>query len=193
MSCQELFYAALASISYFCQLFSNGSHTQQLLQKHGFDESNKLAHRTFYLSKLLNSQSAITYTEANNHIPSITKIWLSCCVWLPDDAVLLTRNVVQLPTLSRYIINKQCEEFSDVVLIVSQFISGVGQYYNDLDSVLEMSSIRKFLEASFSGFVKDAEQALGNSASNSSAVRTVFEISGKLVKHCAKAIYSKVR
>lgn len=86
---------------------------------------------------------------------------------------------------------QQCEEFNDVIVIACQFISGVGKYYNQLEMVAEMGTIRKFLEIAFSGFVKDADQALVTN-SNSSAVRTAFELSGKLVKHCAKAIYSKV-
>lgn len=173
-------------------VFSDGSKSHELLLKYGFEESQKLSHRSFFLTKILSCHSILDYLQAEKLTSCVIKTWLSYCVWFLNDAVSFTQSLLQLPTFVKYIVNKQCHDGTDVLSILFQFLSGVGKYYNNLDTVVEMVEVRKFLENCFSDFVKDAEQLLANNESVSSAVRTSYEICGKLVKYCEKIVYKKV-
>lgn len=146
------------------------------------------------MSQILSSSDIIALLEKQNAIKQLLKVWIDCILTdldTSESVIDLSKSVLNLSQFKTRNYSQSCSTFEDVVQILIQFIANLGKDYASLTSVVKMANLKQIIRFYFSDIVKISESVILVKLCKKS-VHLLFKICGNLVKHCARALYSKV-
>lgn len=164
----------------------------QLIEEFGFGDY-QAALKCSYLSQILSSSDIIALLEKQNAIKQLLKVWIDCILTdldTSESVIDLSKSVLNLSQFKTRNYSQSCSTFEDVVQILIQFIANLGKDYASLTSVVKMANLKQIIRFYFSDIVKISESVILVKLCKKS-VHLLFKICGNLVKHCARALYSK--
>ena len=179
--------------SYFSPASSDVSF-DQLLNKYGFNENVSSSFKCYFLGHVLSFDSAIQQIERNNNTSHLINVWITSVIQEPikSQAIMeFSTSMLNVGHYSKYISNKECSKSEHIESNLVQFIIGLGKKYSSLATVTEMVEFRKKVNIYF-GTIVNASKAYVVSGSSESSLKLIFNICGRLVRHCARCIYLKV-
>ncbi|XP_065057669.1 protein MMS22-like isoform X2 [Rhopilema esculentum] len=147
-----------------------------------------------YLSHVLSESKVLERIISSDLQATVIRAWIRCLICTTDKQVLLlaiTRGISQLPEV-KDVIGKEfnfTEQMMDTNLIFS-FIVAFGKQHSYASQLAEIVQLRAKAANFFGSLIKDCESII-QTGNPPDSLRLLYSIVGKLVKHCAKLIYSK--